>query len=56
METIIIIIIAITLLLLIGVSIRANKAKKEGVDPISPAEVAKEEEPTETVDKESHKS
>lgn len=42
METIIIIIIAITILLLIGVSLKANKAKKNGVNSVSPGEVAKE--------------
>ncbi len=39
METIIIIIIAITLILLIGTTIRANRAKKEKVDPLSPTQV-----------------
>ena len=39
METIIIIIIAITLILLIGTTIRANRAKKEKVDPLSTTQV-----------------
>ncbi len=43
METIIIIIIAITLILLIGVTIRSNRAKKGKIDPLSPTQVKKEE-------------
>ena len=43
METIIIIIIAITLILLIGVTIRSNRAKKEKVDPLSPTQVKKDQ-------------
>ncbi len=47
METIIIIAIAITLVLLIGVTIKSNRKKKESIDPLSPTQVQKEEKPEE---------
>ncbi len=47
METIIIIAIAITVALLVGVSIKSNRSKKEDIDPLSPTQVKKEEKPEE---------